>query len=227
MRSNLALTCLLLAPFTACATTNDVAIELAPDLISSIDGTLTVHALALSDRDPVGGEKIDLSIDYTDRNGTPHAIEPITGTTDDSGAFEGVFGGLTFDGTGTVTAVVHGGDGEVTGSATFAVLDRTPPALTITPPAQIRIGQDTSVSVHITDEIGISQVLFEATFSDNGNNNRDRSTIVTSGSLDATITFEVRPNDTQVGATVTLHALGEDLSGNLAAAASVTLTVMP
>jgi hypothetical protein len=231
MRSNLASLCLLLAPLAACATTNDVAVELAPDLISSIDGTLMVRALALSDRDPVSGDKIDLTIDYTDRNGTDHPIAGISGSTDSNGAFEGTFSGLTWDGTGTVTAVIHGGDGDVTGTATFAVLDRTPPVLAINPPAsnQIRVNQDTTVTVHITDEIGVSQVFFETAYSNNpnGNNNRDRATVVASGSLDATISFDVRANDTQVGATVTLYALGADLSGNQAAATPIMLTVVP
>ena len=218
----------ILAPLAACATTNDVAVELAPDLVSSIDGRLSVHVLALSDRDPVGGDKIEVSLDYTDRNGTAHVIAPLAGSIDDNGAFEGTFEGLKWDGSGTVTALVHGGDGDVTGTATFAVLDRSPPVVTITPPAQIRINQDATISVHVTDEIGISQVQFEASFSGNGGNgngNRQRSTVVSSGKLDATLTFNVQAQDTQVGATLTLYALGSDLSGNQAAATPVSVTV--
>ena len=94
----------ILTPLAACATTNDVAVELAPDLVSSIDGRLAVHVLALSDRDPVGGDKIEVSLDYKDRNGTAHVIEPLTGNIDDNGAFEGTFEGLKWDGSGTVTA---------------------------------------------------------------------------------------------------------------------------
>jgi hypothetical protein len=225
----LSLACLaILAPLGACATTNDVAIELAPDLISSIDGRLAVHVLALSDRDPVADDKIDVTVDYTDRNGTAHAIDPLTGKMDANGAFEGTFEGLKWDGTGTVTATVHGGDGEVAGTATFAVLDRTPPVITITPPSVFRINQDTTVTVHITDEIGISQVYFEAAFSGNGGNgngNRQRSTVVSSGLLDANLSFDLRAQDTQVGATVTLYALGSDLSGNQAAAKPVSIVV--
>lgn len=220
----------ILAPLAACATTNDVAVDLAPDLISSIDGRLGVHVLALSDRDPVGGDKIEVSVDYKDRNGTAHAIDPIAGSIDDNGAFEGTFEGLKWDGSGTVTATVHGGDGVVTGTATFAVLDRSPPVITITPPAQVRINQDATISVHITDEIGISSVQFEASFSGNGGNgngNRQRSTVVSSGKLDATLQFDIRAQDTQVGATLTLYALGSDLSGNQAAAVPVSITVAP
>lgn len=225
------LACLaILAPFAGCATTNDVAVELAPDLISSIDGTLSVHALALSDRDPVGGDKIDVTVEYTDRNGTAHPIDPLTGSIDDNGAFEGAFTGLKWDGTGTVTAVVHGGDGDVTGTATFAVLDRSPPVITITPPTSIRVNQDATITVHVTDEIGISQVSFEANFSGNGGNgngNRQRSTVVSAGLLDANLTFDIRAQDTQAGATLTLYALGSDLSGNQAAAKPVSITVTP
>lgn len=218
----------ILTPLAACATTNDVAIELAPDLVSSIDGRLAVHVLALSDRDPVGGDKIEVSLDYKDRNGTAHAIDPLTGSIDDNGAFEGTFEGLKWDGSGTVTALVHGGDGDVTGTATFAVLDRSPPVITITPPAQIRVNQDAQISVHVTDEIGISLVQFEASFSSgNGNGNRQRSTVVSSGKLDATLTFNVQAQDTQAGATLTLYALGSDLSGNQAAATPVSVTVAP
>ena len=109
-------------------------------------------------------------------------------------------------------------------SITSAVLDRTPPVLSIIGPTsgQIRVGQDTTVQVHITDEIGVSSVFFEW----NTQFGRDRSSIVASGSTDATLQFDFKvPN--QVGASVTLYALGEDLSGNQAAAAPVTVTVVP
>ena len=183
----------------------------------------------MSGRNLHGGDKVDVSVDYTDRNGTAHMISPLAGTVDDNGEFKGSFEGLQWDGTGTITATVHGGDGDVTDVATFAVLDRTPPAVEITPPAQIRINTDTNVTVHVTDEIGVSQVYFEANFSNGGNggNNGSRGRIVASGSLDSSVQFTVRANDTQVGATVTLYALAEDLSGNQAAAKPVVLTVMP
>ncbi len=220
----------ILAPLTACATTNEVTVELAPDLISSIDGKLGVHVLALDQRSPVGGDKVDVTVEYTDRNGTAHPITALAGSIDDSGAFDGEFTGLTWDGTGTVTATVHGGDGDVTGTARFGVLDRTPPTLSIMGPGggQVRINQDTTIQVHVSDEIGVSQVWFESTVSNNpnGNGNRDRSTVVASGSLDAMISFTVRPQDTQVGATMTLYALAADLSGNQAAAKPITLTVI-
>lgn len=217
-----------LAPLAACAATNEVEVVLTPDLISSIDGSLTVDVTALDNRKLIGGDKVDVTVDYTDRNGTAHTIAPLAATIDDNGSFTGTFKGLTWDGTGLVTATVHGRDGDVTNSATFAVLDRTPPAVEITPPAQIRINTDTQVTVHVADEIGVSQVYFEANFSNGGgNNNGSRGRIVASGSLDSSVQFTVRANDTQVGATVTLYALAEDLSGNQAAAKPIVLTVAP
>lgn len=214
-------------PLTACASTDDVVVELAPDLISSLDGTMSLRVTALSDGDPYGGDSIDIAIAYTDRNGTDHAIEALKGSVNDAGVFEGDLAGFDWDGAGTVTATVHGDDGDKVGIATFAVLDRTPPVLSITPPAnnQLRVNQDTTISVKVTDEIGVSQVFFEANYS-RDNNNRARSTVVASGSLDSTIEFDLRAQDTQVGETVTLYALGSDLSGNQAAAPSITLTVV-
>ena len=220
---------ILILPLTACTDTNDIAVELAPDVISSIDGSLTVRALALADRDPTDQQSITLSVAYTDRNGTAHDIAPFKGTTDDKGLLETTFTGLIWDGSGTLTATLDSNP-KVTGTATFAVLDRTPPKVTITPPAnnQVRINTDITIAVHVTDEIGVSQVVFETDFSNNGgNNNRDRSSIVTSGSTDTTINFDFRANDTQVGATVMVYALAGDLSGNQAAATPIMLTVIP
>jgi len=203
-------------------------VQLAPEVISSIDGTLSVHALALNDRDPISkGKAIDLTVAYTDRNGTAHMIAPISGTTDERGAFDAKFAGLTWDGTGTVTASVLGG--KATGEATFAVLDRTPPKLTIIPPAnnQVRVNMTTTINVHVTDEIGVSEVFLESSAAGGGGNgNRQRSTIVASGSTDVMVPFDYQFNDTQVGQMVTLYALGTDLSGNQAAAPSITVMVV-
>ena len=124
-----------------------------------------------------------------------------------------------------MTATVGGGPA---GTATFAVLDRTPPKLTITPPAnnQVRLNTDVKISVHITDEIGTSQVFFET--SSNNNNFRDRSTIIASGSSDTTVTFDWQvPDNIPTGTMITLYALGEDLSGNQAAAMPITVSVVP
>lgn len=218
----------LLALLVACtAETSAVSVHLAPDVISSIDGTLGVHALVLADRTPVEGEAVDVTVEYTDRNGTAHAIAPATGTTDAKGSFDATLTGLTWDGTGTVTVTVP--NGGPSGTATFAVLDRTPPKLTITPPAasQVQPGNDVTAEVHITDEIGVSQVYFEWA-GPQGGFGRDRASVVASGSTDATVRFDFGiPDGVPTGTMLTLYALAADLSGNEAAAQPVTVTVVP
>src|SRR5512142_439587 len=122
------------------ASTNDVLVTVAPEVISSLDGTASVHAIVLADRDTVEGAKLSLTIDYTDRNGMSHDIAAVAGVTDKKGTFDATLTGLMWDGTGTVTATVTGS--KVVGGATFAVLDRTPPKPTIMPPATARVGTD-------------------------------------------------------------------------------------
>jgi len=216
---------LLLLSLTACsADTDSVVIELAPDVVSSIDGTLGVRATAFADRAPASGETISITVAYTDRNGTSHDILPIEGETNDNGVFEGTVTGLTWDGIGTITATLP--DAAIEAKATFSVLDRTPPTVTITPPAnnQVRVGADVRITVHAKDEIGISQVYFEA---GDGNFGRDRATLIASGSIDAIAGFDFKVPDAQpVGSMITLHALAADLSGNLGAAAPITVTVV-
>ncbi len=209
---------------TACgAEPTAISIELAPDIISSLDGTLSVATTTFADRDVVEGETVDVTVEYTDRNGVTHDIAPAQGTTDASGAFDATLEGFTFDGTGTVTATIAGLD--VQSSATFAVLDRTPPTVTITPPTSVTRGNDIRVEVHVTDEIGVSQVFFETDLNGNGNG-RDRGTVIASGSTEATVTFEFQVNDgVAIGSMITLYALAADLSGNQAAADPVTVTV--
>lgn len=220
------LACLLPLVVGCGADTNAVTVELAPDVISSIDGTLAVHATAFADRVPVPDEAIDLAVVYTDRNGTPHDIAPAQGTTNAAGAFDATLAGLTFDGIGTVTATVTGTT--ITAQATFAVLDRSPPTVAIMPPAStsVRVGNEVTVSVHVTDEIGVSQVYFEAS-GNGGNGTRERSTVIASGSTDAMVPFDLQVPDTAaIGATITLYALGADLSGNQAAANPVVISVV-
>lgn len=200
----------------------DVSVRLAPEVVSSLDGTLSVQTLVLAGREPAEAERVDLSVDYVDRNGTAHAVVAESGTTDARGLFTTTLAGLTWDGAGTITATVAGGG--PTGTARFSVLDRTPPAVTIVAPAaaDVRAGRDIVVDVHITDEIGVSQVNFEWSTPFG----RSRSSIVASGATDATISFDFQVTD-QVGETVTLFALGEDLSGNRAAAQPVNVVVVP
>jgi len=213
---------LLAGSLAGCAPdTNNVTVQLAPEVISSIDGTLAVRALALADREPAAGELVHLAVDYRDRNGTAHAIAPVDGETDPTGVFEATVTGLTWDGTGTVTASIDGTD--LTGAATFAVLDRTPPSVSIVPPAnnQVRIGNDVSITVKVTDEIGISQVFFEASAGQ-----RDRSTVIASGATDTSVTFDFRIENVATGTMVTLYALAADLSGNQGAARPVSITAV-
>lgn len=200
--------------------TNAITVQLAPEVISSIDGSLAVRALALAERQPASGELVRLSVDYKDRNGATHAITGAEGETDETGAFEARLTGLLWDGTGVVTAAIDGT--ELTGAASFAVLDRTPPTVSITPLAnnQIRIGTDVKIAVKVKDEIGISRVFFESSLGQ-----RDRSTVVASGATDTTVSFDYRVENVAIGSMVTLYALAADLSGNESAANPITLTV--
>jgi hypothetical protein len=241
----LPLACVLAAlPFAACTPdTNDVLVQLAPEVISSLDGSLGVHAVAIADRQPGVKQHVEVSVTYTDRNGTAHMVAPVDGITDEKGGFDTTFTGLTWDGSGTVkVAVLSGAAGSapvmvggmpLEAEATFAVLDRTPPKVVITPPAsnQIRINSDNQISVHLTDEIGVSQCLFQTdNTNNNGNGNnigiRGRSTIIASGATDTTVMFDVTAQNANVGQTVTFYALATDLSGNQAAATPITVTVV-
>ena len=221
----------------ACGESPDgVLLELAPEVISSQDGTLHVHTTVIADRSPLAAVDVNVRVAYVDRNGVERAIEPVTGITDHNGALEAVFTGLIWDGAGTVTAEVVAGDGAVVvdgmgqplaATATFSVLDRTQPTVTILPPTEdLRIGAGfpLDVQVAVEDEIGISEVIIEAS----GELDRLRSTVVASGASSAILDFDFDvPNDARPGPTITLHALAIDLSGNVAAAEPVVLTVDP
>jgi hypothetical protein len=149
------------------------------------------------------------------------------GTTDDRGVFETVIEGLAWDGIGTVSAQVPVEGGMVQGSATFSVLDRTAPLAVIdalTSDLHVRQGQEVNVTIAVSDEIGVSEVYFEAA----GSVDRQRSSVVASGAPEASVEFEFDVGDeASLGPTITLYALAQDLSGNLAAAAPTTLTVDP
>ncbi len=209
-----------LAFLGACATDpNEVLVALAPDIVSSLNGTLAVRATVLADRTPVASEAVEITIDYIDRGGVTHVIAPVSGSTDDKGVFEATLTGFQWDGSGTITVTSP----LVDGSASFAVLDRTPPKVTITPPAasQVRRGTDLTIQVRSTDEIGVSQVYFGSS-----DQSRDRS-LIASGSTDVTTEFDFEVPDVAPGAMVTLYALAEDLSGNQGAALPITVTVVP
>ena len=202
---------------------NTIEVELAPPVISSLDGTTTVRAIVADNTTPLDGIAVHVDIAYTDRNGTMHAIAPLDGKTDSRGVYEQAITGLTWDGTGTVT-VSHG---KATATADFEVLDRTPPKITILPPTtnnHVGPGLPLDVQVHVTDEIGVSQVTLDGT----GGIDGGRTTVVASGAQDVTLTFHLQvPQQATPGPSIELHALASDLSGNLATAAAVTLTVDP
>ena len=204
----------------ACTTApTDVLVSLAPDVVSSLSGTLSVRATVVAEREPVSGEPVQITLEYEDRGGTPHVIAPVEGTTDEKGVFEATISGLTWDGTGTVIATGSG----IEGSASFSVLDRTPPKVTISPPLAnlVRRGQDITVKVRVTDEIGVSQASFGSSDQD-----RERS-LIASGATDVMFDFDFTVPDLAPGAMVTLFALADDLSGNQGAAAPITVTVVP
>lgn len=208
----------------ACSEPNLIVVKLAPDVVSSIDGRLTVRATAFDDAQVAQDESITFSVEYKDRSGVVHAVEPIVATTDVMGSCEATFSGLTWDGTGTVTATL-GGNAKLTGVATFSVLDRTPPTVAITPPTQIRRDVDTTITVLVKDETGVSQVWLQTDFDgNNGNNNNNRGRLVANGTTDTQITFDIK-TQAPVGTTLRLYALAADLSGNLAAAIPVMVTV--
>jgi hypothetical protein len=210
---------------TACAgAPTAVAIELSPTVISSLSAETTVHAIVVGETTPLADEAVRVSVAYTDRNGTDHAIEPVDGRTDARGQFAAVIGGLAFDGTGTVTVEAAPG---VLGTATFAVLDRTPPVIEILPPTidnRVGPGLPLDIQVRVTDEIGVSEVTIDGLGTIIGS----RSTVVSSGALDTTLTFRTGiPAGVAAGPNVRVFALARDLSGNIAAAAPITLTVDP
>lgn len=211
---------LALALTSACTTEpSEILVSLAPDVVSSLNGTLVVRATVLADREPVAAEAIEIITDYTDRSGATHMIAPVSGKTDDKGVFAATLTGFDWDGYGTISVSGGGADG----AASFAVLDRTPPVVTITPPSasQVRRGTDISVRVHVTDEIGVSQVYFGSS-----DRSRDRS-LIASGAGDISLDFDFQVPDVAPGAVVTLFALAEDLSGNQGAAMPIMITVVP
>jgi hypothetical protein len=209
----------------ACAgTPNTVEVALAPPVISSLDGRTTVSAIVAEDAIPIADTAVQLTVEYTDRNGTAHAIEPIDGQTNDRGVFTTTVEGLLWDGTGTITVTSEG----LAGEAVFAVLDRTPPKVEILSPTtdnRVGPGLPIDVRVHVTDEIGVGQVILDTTDNFGGNG---RSSTLVSGTQDGTVTFRLNvPQGAQAGQNMVLYALATDLSSNSAAAMPITLTVDP
>jgi len=212
---------ILLGALAACAgDPTAVHVELSPSVISSLDGTTEVAALVSSDTTPLADEVVRMSVTYTDRNGADHPIAEVDGRTDHRGVFHATLDGLSFDGIGTVVVETTA---SVTGDATFVVLDRTPPVVEIVPPttdSKVGPGLPLEVQVHVTDEIGVADVTFD------GPNIQNRTTVVSSGAADTTLTFRGSVSaNAQNNSTIELHALATDLSGNIGVAAAVTLSV--
>lgn len=217
----------ILVALAACTgTPNNIEVALAPEVISSLDGSTTMSAIVIDNAEPIAGQSVQVAIDYIDRNGTAHAIDGISGKTNERGVFTAKIGGLLWDGTGTVTVT---GGGNLSGEATFSVLDRTPPKVAILSPTtdnKVGPGLPIDVQVHVADEIGVSQVILDTTGFRAGVN--ARNTTLVSGALDSTVTFRLNvPNGAQAGDQLHLYALATDLSGNSATAMSLTLTVDP
>jgi len=215
---------LVIATGACSSTPNTVEVALSPSVISSLDGRTTVTALVAEDTTPIADHDVHITIDYVDRNGTPHALDPIDGTTNERGVFTATLEGLAWDGTGKVTVDA----GDAIGEATFGVLDRTPPKVTIlSPTTDMRVGPGlpVDIQVHVTDEIGVGQVILDTT-GDFGNGRR--STTLVSGTLDGTVTFRIDvPTNAAPGPNLKLFALATDLSGNSAVAMPLTLTIDP
>ncbi|MBA3395327.1 MAG: hypothetical protein H0T89_21945 [Deltaproteobacteria bacterium] len=201
-----------------------VRVELSPSVISSLDGTTVVSAIVSDGTTPLEDQPVQISIVYKDRNGTSHDVAPVEGRTDERGVFHATLMGLVWDGIGTVTVSTAP---EVSGTATFSVLDRTPPKIEILPPTtdkRVGPGLPLDVQVRVTDEIGVSQVTLDGTSTIDGG----RTTLIASGTQETTLTFRMQVDaGATPGPTITLHALASDLSGNLATATAMTLTVDP
>ncbi len=214
-----------------------VLVELAPDVVSSAEGSLHVRATVLEGNSPLVGWSVRIQISYLDRNGNTRTFAGPTAETDRTGALEHIFEGLYWEGSGTVTAEVLDDAGQpfvgrtgsaVAGEATFSVLDRTPPVVTILSPAagnQVGTNLPVQVQVQVDDEIGVSRVHFEAAVL--GQGTQTQSTLIASGSTSSTITFDFDTGGAFAGPTVTLFAMAEDLSGNTTAASPLGLVVDP
>jgi DNA-binding beta-propeller fold protein YncE len=217
---------LAVAAVAGCASPDGVLVELNPAVVSSLDGATSVRAMVVADSTPLVDQPVTVTVAYTDRLGRSHDIAPIDGRTDAAGRFEAPLAGFDWDGSGTVTVSATDEAG-VAGEAAFIVLDRTPPQVEILPPTtDLRVGPGLplDVQVRVQDEIGVSQVVIEAA----GSLDRQRSTVIASGSGDATLTFRFDvPDNAAAGPTVTLYALATDLSGNRGTASAVVLTVDP
>lgn len=220
----LARSAVALAALSACADPDRVIVQLSPEVISSLTATTDVAALVTGvNGAPLADSSVTLTVSYFDRNGIEHDVPEVKGTTNARGLFETKLEELRWDGAGTVTVAADG----VIGTTTFSVLDRTPPKIEILAPTSDRkvgAGLPLDVRIKVSDEIGVSRVTLDAT----GGVSGTRSTVVSDAAVDTTITFRMSvPAGATPGPTIKLYAIAEDLSGNLAAATSMELTVDP
>jgi hypothetical protein len=217
---------------------NRIELALAPDLISSEIGTIGAAATVFVDKSTTPGWNVEFDVAYNDRNGMKRPIAAISSSSNSAGEAKASFTGLLFEGSGTVTAKVLNSQGSpvvddqsnpVQASATFGVLDQTPPKVTITSPANgahLAANTPFTITVHATDEIGISQI-FTQTIAANGNGNGGNGgngSRIASGAVDVTVNVNADTGNSPTN-TITINAMAADLSGNLGVAPAITITV--
>jgi hypothetical protein len=215
-----------------------VSLALAPDVISSDSGVLSAQARVWNGDTELKGWNVKLHVDYTDRNDVAHAVDDMAATSDGIGAVQNSFAGLKWEGAGTVTASVFDEKGmpaldaqkaPIMTAATFAVIDQSPPAVSIVSPAngaKITQGTKLVVQASASDEIGVSQLYVQAVTTNGSTNiDRTRSTILASGTTSGTASFEFDTGNDNAWTAVTIYAMAADMSGNLAVASSINNTI--
>ncbi|MBL9004335.1 MAG: hypothetical protein JNJ46_08820 [Myxococcales bacterium] len=215
---------------------NRMELALAPDLIASTIGTLGATATVYSNKDSTSGVHVAFDVAYKDRNGVPHTIAGISDATDVAGQAKASFAGLIFEGSGTVTAKALDSQGAVIlddmknplqATATFGVLDLSPPQVAITSPANgahFAMNAQYTITVRATDEIGVSQVYTQTSRSNGGTGGNASSSRITSGAADVTVRVDADTGGNPTN-TITIYAMAADLSGNLGVAPPVVINV--
>lgn len=142
----------------------------------------------------------------------------------------GIISPLVVKGTFPVTCSLLDGANNLVSSdsETLTVVDLTPPAVTITAPADgatFASGENFTVQVRGQDVVAVSQLT--AQLVGLGQNDTE-SRIVASLSTDVTIPFGFTAGDAgSFSGTQAIYAMGADGSGNLSTAAPVTINVRP
>ena len=211
-----------------------VVLTLAPDVVSSAEGSLSATAVVLEGTSPQKNWSIRLQVVFTDQLGRLRTVPGVTADTDATGALRHTFEQLRWAGAGTITAEVLDSDGQpyigkddlpLATEATFAVIDLSPPTVTILPvTSDNHVGPSLPLDVQVDfgDEIGVSNVILQAV----GELEATRTRIIASGSSSGSVVFDLDvPGGAIQGPNITLYALAEDLSGNITAAQPLTLIV--